>query len=73
MKEISELTLPNGLSITLLFENGKLAFTFEHEEKTFGNAVELPSRKVVDIASACMVLFTNAVETKNALVEGKLK
>jgi len=69
MKRIDQLTLPNGLEIDLLFENGKLAYTFVHNDKTYGNAVKLPSRKVQDIASSCVVLFSNALSTKEMLVK----
>ena len=67
MKSIAQLTLPEDLNIELLFDHGKLAYTFSHQDKTFGNAVKLPSKSVLDIASSCLILFTNAVETKKAL------
>ena len=67
MKTVSRLILPEGLEIDLLFDNGKLGYTFVHDEKNYGNAIKLPSRSVNDIASACLILFTNAIETKKAL------
>lgn len=67
MKRISTITLPGNLDIDILFEKGKLAYTFTHDGKPYGNAVRLESKKVSDIASACMVLFTNALDTKKAL------
>lgn len=67
MKQISTVTLPENLEIDLTFNNGFIAFTFLHKGKTYGNAVKLPSKSITDIASACVVLFTNAVETKKSL------
>ena len=67
MKRIDQLTLPGNLEIDLLFENGKLAYTFTFDGKQYGNAVKLPSKKVADIVAASMVLFTNALETKKEL------
>ena len=67
MKAISQITLPGNLDIDLLYANGKLAYTFEHEGKSYGNAVALPSKSIVDIASACLILFTNAIDTKKSL------
>lgn len=67
MKKIAQLTLPDGLDIDLLFDNGKIAFTFVHNGQHYGNAIKLPSKSVIDIASVCLVLFTNAVETKKSL------
>ena len=69
MKRITQLTLPNNLNIDVLFDNGKIAYTFEYKKETYGTSVKLPSRKVEDIACACLVLFTNAVETYNKLNE----
>lgn len=67
MKRIVTITLPDSLEVDLLFEKGKLAYTFLHDGKSYGNAVKLESKSVTDIASACLLLFTNAVETKKVL------
>jgi hypothetical protein len=67
MKQITTITLPDNLDIDLLFEKGKLAYTFKHNGENYGNAVQLPSKSISDIAAACLVLFTNAMETKKAL------
>lgn len=67
MKRIASVTLPDGLEIDLLFEKGKLAYTFLHKGNNYGNAVKLPSKSIADIAGASLVLFTNAMETKKAL------
>jgi hypothetical protein len=69
MKQISTITLTENLDIDLLFDKGKLAYTFQHEGQNYGNAVKLQSKSVVDIASACMLLFTNAIDTKKALTK----
>lgn len=63
MHSISQLTLPDGLEIELLYKNGKLGYSFEHEGKPYGTKITLPSRSVLDIASSCLILFTNAQET----------
>lgn len=67
MKQVSQLTLPDGLEINLLYDNGKLAYTFEVAGETYGQGIKIPSKSVVDIASASLILFTNAIETKKAL------
>ena len=64
MKTISQLVLPGGLEVDLLFNKGKIGYTFVHKDKPYGQAVQLPSRSVNDIAATCLVLFTNALETK---------
>jgi hypothetical protein len=67
MKTICQMQLPGGLDIDLMFDKGKLAYVFTFEEKTYGNAVKLPSRKVSDVAAVSLALFTNALETFEAL------
>lgn len=67
MKRISQFTLPGDLDIDVLFEKGQLAYTFNFQDKTYGNKVTLNSRKVEDIVAATFVLFSNALETKAAL------
>lgn len=69
MKRIAQLVLPGNLQIDLLFDNGKLGYSFEHDRKFYGTAVKLPSRKVEDIAAVSLQLLTNALETKKALEE----
>lgn len=67
MKSVSQITLPDGLEINVLYEKGKLAYTFTHEGKDYGNAVKLEKRSIQNIVNACLLLFTNAIETKKAL------
>lgn len=69
MNRISTFTL-KGKDIDLLYNNGALAYSFEHNGKAYGNKVELPSKKVMDIASAVFLLLTNALETSEALENG---
>lgn len=67
MKRITTLTLPENLDIDILFEKGKLAYTFLHNGQSYGIAVKLKSKSVTEIAATCLVLFTNALETKKSL------
>jgi len=69
MKQITQIVLPGELEIDILFENGKLAYSFIHEGNSYGTSVKVPSKKVQDIASTCLVLFTNALETKKELLK----
>ena len=69
MKQISQVVLPDNLQIDLLFQNGKLGYTFDHDGKPYGTSVKIPSKKVADIAACCLVLFTNALETKKELIK----
>jgi hypothetical protein len=66
MDKISTFTL-NGHDIDMLYNQGKLAYTFEHEGKSYGQKVEVPSRSILDIASATFVLFQSALETLEAV------
>ena len=67
MKTIAQLVLPGNLEIDLMFDNGKLGYTFTHKEQVYGTSVKIPSKKVADIASVSLILFTNALETKKEL------
>jgi hypothetical protein len=67
MKRVSQFVLPGDLDIDILCEKGKIAYTFLYKGESYGNAVTLPSRKLEDIVAACLVLFTNAIETKKEL------
>lgn len=66
MNRISTFTL-KGKDIDLLYNNGFLAYSFEHDGQSYGNKVKLESRKVVDVASATFLLLTNALDTREAL------
>jgi len=60
-----------GEEINLTFNNGTLAYTFEHEGNRYGNAVKVESRKALDIASSAFGLLTNALETIEKLHDNK--
>lgn len=62
MDRISTFTL-KGKDIDLLYHNGFLAYSFEHEGKSYGNKVKLASRKVVDVSAATFLLLENALES----------
>lgn len=67
MKNVSQITLPGELEVSILYEKGKLAYTFMHDGKSYGNAVTLENRSIENIINASLLLFTNAIETKKAL------
>lgn len=69
MHRVSQITLPNGLEIELYYHKGQLAYSFEFEGKPYGTKVTLPTRTVLDIATCCLVLFTNAEETHSELTK----
>lgn len=69
MHKVSQITLPNGLEIELYFQNGKLAYSFEYEGKPYGTKITLPSKSVLDIATGCLMLFTNAQEVYKELTK----
>ena len=71
MHRVSQITLPNGLEIELYFQKGKLAYSFDYEGKPYGTKVTLPSRTVLDIATCCLMLFTNAQESYKELTKDK--
>jgi len=66
MDKISTFEL-RGQSVDMLYNNGKLAYTFEFNGKSYGAKVEVASRSVIDIASATFLLLTNALETIEAV------
>jgi hypothetical protein len=67
MNEIATITLPQGFDIDLLFKNGKLGYTFLYNGQNYGTAIRPKSRKVADIATACLLLIINAGETYREL------
>lgn len=69
MHSVSQITLPNGLEIDLYYKKGQLAYTFDYEGKAYGTKITLPSKGILDIASACLILFTNAQETYQELTK----
>lgn len=67
MHKVSQITLPNGIEIELYYQKGQLAYSFTYENKPYGTKITLPSKSVLDVASACLILFTNADETYKEL------
>ena len=67
MEIIKTLTLPQGFDIDILFKNGKIGYTFVYNGQNYGTAIRPESRKVADIASACLLLIINAGETYKEL------
>ncbi len=51
------------LLIEVTHGNKKIAITFEHEGKRYGNSVNLKTKKTEEIISATFLLFCNVVET----------
>ncbi len=71
MNVITTLTLPQGFDIDILIKNGKIGYTFQYEGQNYGTAVKPQSRKVSDIATACLLLIVNAQETYKELTKNK--
>lgn len=71
MNTITTLTLPQGFDIDILFKNGKLGYTFTYDGQNYGTAVKPESKKVADIAAACLLLLVNAAETYKELNKDK--
>lgn len=63
MDEIKTLTLPQGFDIDLLYKNGKIGYTFVWNGQNYGTAIKPNSKKIGDIAAACLLLLINAAET----------
>lgn len=69
MNEVTSLTLSNGLDIDILVKNSKIGYTFQYEGKNYGTAIKPRSRKMADIASACLLLIVNAEQTYKELTK----
>jgi hypothetical protein len=69
MNVVKTLSLPQGFDIDILFKNGKLGYTFQFNGQNYGTAVKPESRKVADIAAACLLLIINAGETYKELTK----
>jgi len=59
--------MPEGFDIDVLTKNGKIGYTFKYNGQNYGTAVKPNSRKMADIASACLLLIINAQETYKEL------
>ena len=72
MHEIATLTMPQGFDIDILFKNGKIGYTFLYNGANYGTAIRPKSKKVADIAVACLLLIINAGKTwKELQKDGK--
>lgn len=71
MNEVTTLSLPQGFDIDILIKNGKIGYTFQFEGQNYGTAVRPKSRKVADVAVACLLLLINADETYKELNKSK--
>lgn len=69
MNEVTTLTISPGLDIDILIKNGKIGYTFQYEGQNYGTAVKPKTRKIADIASACLLLITNAQESYRELTK----
>lgn len=69
MNKVATLTLPQGFDIDILTKNGKIGYTFQFNGQNYGTAIKPESRKVEDIASACLLLLINADETYRELTK----
>lgn len=61
--------MPQGFDIDILVKNGKIGYTFQYEGQNYGTAIKPQSRKVADVAAACLLLIINAGETYNELTK----
>jgi len=62
MEKINTFSL-EGQDIEILYKNGFLAYTFEFDNKPYGQKVKVKSRSVMDITSATFLLLENALST----------
>ncbi len=69
MNEVVQLTLSNGLNVDILIKNGKIGYAFEYDGQSYGTAVKPKSRKIADIATACLLLLVNAEQTYKELTK----
>lgn len=69
MDEVSTITLPIGIDADILCKNGKIGYTFQVGGQNYGTAIRPKSRKVKDIADACLLLLINAEETYKELTK----
>lgn len=66
MNKISTFTYKDK-SIDVLYQNGNIAYAFEHDGNHYGNKVKLEDRSIITIASTVWVLLQNAIETIEAV------
>ena len=56
-----------GKDIDVTHNNGFLAYTFKENDKHYGQKIKLPSKSIMDVASATFLLIENALETIEAV------
>lgn len=56
-----------GQDIDVLYNKGKIAYTFEVAGKKYGGAVKVEGRKQQDLINATFALLINYLETKEAI------
>lgn len=66
MDKISLFTFRDK-EVNMLYKKGSLAYSFEHDGKSYGLSVKPQSKSVIDIASATFQLLQNCVETIDRL------
>lgn len=54
-----------GVEVNVSFDNGKLAYTFERDGKSYGNTLKVESALPADVISAAFLLAANAAESIN--------
>lgn len=59
---ISQFTYKDA-TFDVTFNNGYIAYTFEHNGKRYGIKLKPASKKTIDVASAAFNLALNAIET----------
>lgn len=52
-----------GKQVDFTFKKGFIAYTFEHNGKSYGNKIKVPSRGVMDIASAVILATVSIYES----------
>lgn len=52
-----------GEEVSVAVDKNQLRYTIEREGKRYGNAVDVKSRKAIDITAAAFLLACNAVDT----------
>ena len=63
MESVKTLIISPGIEVDILYKNGKIGYTFLYNGQNYGTAVKPESEGVADIATACLLLITNAQET----------
>ena len=53
--------------VDFTFKKGFISYTFEHYHKSYGNKIKIPSRGVMDIASAVILATVSICESLDKL------